>query len=95
MHKQKQKQLCQGRVSLVELVDAAVDRNNQTTAMAFMSIQADHGRISNGWMIDCSIEPLREGHDSHSCSQAIATFNGTIRRGKYLIHFAGLYGRDP
>jgi hypothetical protein len=57
----RQRQLGQDHSSLVGIVDAAVDRNDVATAMAYLSLQAGHGRIANGWIIDCAIEPWREG----------------------------------
>jgi hypothetical protein len=65
-HQQQQQQqqlLCPEHSSLVAMVDAAVDRNDLATARAYLSrIQAGHGRIANGkWIIDCAIEPWREG----------------------------------
>lgn len=57
----RQKELCQEHSSLVGIVDAALERHDITTAMAYLSLQAGHGRISNGWIIDCAIEPWREG----------------------------------
>lgn len=47
--------------SLVDLVDAAVQRNDLDTARAWLSMQGGHGRISTGWVLDCCIEFWREG----------------------------------
>jgi hypothetical protein len=52
----------EGRSTLVEVVDAALARGDRSTAEAFLSMEAGHGRISTGWIIDAAIQPWREGH---------------------------------
>lgn len=47
--------------SLTGLVNEALDRNDLQTAISFLSIQGGHGLISKGWLIDCAIEPWKEG----------------------------------
>ena len=47
--------------NLVELVDAALDNGDRETAEYYLSIDAAHGRISNGWIVDCSIQYWKEG----------------------------------
>ena len=47
--------------SLVSLVDDALDNDNLDKARAYLSTQGGHGRVSNGWLIDCAIEPWKEG----------------------------------
>lgn len=48
-------------VSLVELVDQAIAKDDLDTARSWLSMQGGHGRISTGWTIDCAIEFWREG----------------------------------
>lgn len=48
-------------VSLVDLVDDAVDRGDNETARLWLGIEAGHGRVSKGWILDNCIEPWREG----------------------------------
>lgn len=50
-----------GATSIVDLVDAAIASGDRTTAETFCSIDAGHGRLSNKWIIDCSIQPWKEG----------------------------------
>lgn len=45
--------------SLVDLVDAAIDAGDRSTAESYLSIDAGHGRISTGWKIDCAIQPWK------------------------------------
>ena len=47
--------------TLVDLVDAAVERKDLDTARAWLSLQGGHGRISAGWKLDHCIEFWREG----------------------------------
>jgi hypothetical protein len=47
--------------TLVDLVDAAVDAGDIATARSMLSIEAGHGRISKGWILDCAIPPWNEG----------------------------------
>jgi len=46
--------------SLVDLVDAAIDAGDRSTAESYLSIDAGHGRISIGWKIDCAIQPWKQ-----------------------------------
>ena len=48
--------------SLVDLVDAAVERNDLETARAWLGLQGGHGRVSKGWQLDKCIEFWREGN---------------------------------
>mmetsp|Transcript_15809 Transcript_15809/g.39288 ORF Transcript_15809/g.39288 Transcript_15809/m.39288 type:complete len:452 (+) Transcript_15809:103-1458(+) len=47
--------------SLVDLVDVAVSQGDLDIARAYLSIEAGHGRVSNGWTVDCSIPFWKEG----------------------------------
>ena len=47
--------------SLIGLVEAALEQDDLATARAYLSVQGGHGRVSQGWMIDCAIEPWKEG----------------------------------
>lgn len=55
--------------SLVELVDAALEANDRETAITWLGrIRAGHGLVASSpsdetsrWMIDCAIEPWKEG----------------------------------
>ena len=47
--------------SLVDLVDAAVNNGDLETARSYLSIEGGHGRVSNGWKLDCSIPHWNEG----------------------------------
>ncbi|KAL1523150.1 hypothetical protein AB1Y20_018105 [Prymnesium parvum] len=50
-----------GASSLVDLVDDAVNKGDRTLAESFLSLEAGHGTISSGWMIDASIHPWQQG----------------------------------
>lgn len=47
--------------STIAVVEAALEQDDFDTARAYLSTQGGHGRISQGWKIDCAIEPWREG----------------------------------
>jgi len=47
--------------TLVDVVDAAIDKNDLEIARAWLGLQGGHGRISNGWKLDHCIEFWREG----------------------------------
>ena len=47
--------------SLVELVDAAIEAGDLTTARSYLSIEAGHGRVSDGFKLDLAIPPWNEG----------------------------------
>jgi hypothetical protein len=49
------------QTSLVDLVDAAVSAGDLVTARSYLSIEAGHGTISQGWKLDCAIPPWHEG----------------------------------
>lgn len=49
-----------GQISLVALVDAAVQAGDLDTARAYLSIEAGHGTRSSGWRLDCAIPPGNE-----------------------------------
>jgi hypothetical protein len=48
--------------TLVDLVDAAVSAGDLATARSYLSIEGGHGRVSNGWKLDCAIPPWNEGN---------------------------------
>jgi len=49
-------------VSLVALVDAALEVGDRDTAKEWLGrIDAGHGRITDKWTIDCAIQPWKEG----------------------------------
>jgi hypothetical protein len=50
-----------GKGSLVDLVDFSIAYGDRETAEAFLGIDAGHGRVSGGWMIDAAIQPWKEG----------------------------------
>lgn len=47
--------------SLVELVDAAIASGDRQTAEAYLTLDAGHGIVSSGWIIDCAIQSWRQG----------------------------------
>lgn len=47
--------------SLIEAVDTAVLDDDLNAARRLLSVQGGHGRISQGWTLDASIEPWKEG----------------------------------
>ena len=47
--------------NLVDLVDAAIKAGDRVTAESYLSIDAGHGTISNGWMIDSALQYWKEG----------------------------------
>lgn len=47
--------------STVDVVDAAINRGDRDLAEAYLSIEAGHGLISNGWKIDKALQPWKEG----------------------------------
>jgi len=49
------------KASLVDLVDAAIAKGDRETAEIFCGIDAGHGRLSEKWVIDCAIQPWKEG----------------------------------
>jgi hypothetical protein len=50
-----------GKSTLVDIVDAAVEGGDLSTAHAYLSIEAGHGVISKDWALDCAIPPWNEG----------------------------------
>lgn len=57
--------------SQVEVVDKAIHSRDWTTARRFLSLQGGHGRLSDDWKIDCSIEFWREGLPFWSPSEIV------------------------
>mmetsp|Transcript_35230 Transcript_35230/g.98981 ORF Transcript_35230/g.98981 Transcript_35230/m.98981 type:complete len:380 (+) Transcript_35230:65-1204(+) len=49
------------KASAVDLVDAAVDAGDRGAAEACLSIDAGHGSVSEGWVIDCALQHWKEG----------------------------------
>jgi hypothetical protein len=49
--------------TLVGLVDAAVAAGDLETARSYLSIEGGHGRVSQGWKLDCAIPPWNEGKE--------------------------------
>eukprot|EP00521_Asterionellopsis_glacialis_P017814 CAMPEP_0195300458 /NCGR_PEP_ID=MMETSP0707-20130614/27451_1 /TAXON_ID=33640 /ORGANISM="Asterionellopsis glacialis, Strain CCMP134" /LENGTH=451 /DNA_ID=CAMNT_0040363145 /DNA_START=30 /DNA_END=1382 /DNA_ORIENTATION=+ len=47
--------------TLVNLVDQALAVGDRITAESYLSIDAGHGSVSKGWLIDCAIQPWKEG----------------------------------
>jgi len=47
--------------TLVDLVDQALAVGDRITAESYLSIDAGHGSVSKGWLIDCAIQPWKEG----------------------------------
>lgn len=47
--------------SLIDLVDSALAAGDRATAESYLSIDAGHGIVSEGWLIDCAIQPWKEG----------------------------------
>ena len=53
--------------NLVELVDAAIACGDRDTAISYLSLEAGHGTISSGWVVDCSIQPWKHGMTLANC----------------------------
>ena len=53
--------------NLVELVDAAIANGDRGTAISYLSLEAGHGKISSGWVVDCSIQPWKHGMTLANC----------------------------
>jgi hypothetical protein len=66
-----------GTGSLIELVDAAVERGDLETARSWLSIQGGHGTISTGWVVDAAIEFWTEGSPLWSKSD-VCVFGSSI-----------------
>ena len=49
--------------SLVDLVDAAIEKGDLETARSYLSIEGGHGLVSMGWVLDCAIPHWNEGKD--------------------------------
>jgi len=49
------------KATLVDLIDVALENGNRDIVKYFLSMDAAHGRISQGWMIDCCIQYWKEG----------------------------------
>ena len=47
--------------NLVEVVDAAAQANDRDTMLSYLSIDAGHGTISSGWIIDHALQYWKEG----------------------------------
>ena len=88
--KMKGNEKTHGKGSLVDLVDAAIESGDRTSAEAYLSIDAGHGTITSGWQIDCALQFWKEGtclfsnesncfkvsgSDLESCS---LTWNGSV-----------------
>jgi len=50
-----------GKSSTVDIIDAAIKAGDKRTAQSFLSIDAGHGLISKGWVIDCALWHWKEG----------------------------------
>lgn len=51
------------QASLVDLVDAAVEKGDLETARAYLGIEGGHGLVSKNWTLDCAIPHWNEGED--------------------------------
>jgi hypothetical protein len=51
----------EGKFTLVDMVDALLESGDRKMAEALLSMEACHGRVSKGWIIDASIQPWKEG----------------------------------
>ncbi len=49
--------------SLVDLIDAAIDKGDLETARSYLSIEGGHGLVSKNWILDCTIPHWNEGKD--------------------------------
>jgi hypothetical protein len=47
--------------SLAAVVDGAIERGDRALAEAALLLHAGHGRVSNGWAVDKSLQPWHEG----------------------------------
>uniref|UniRef100_A0A7S0F6Z1 Uncharacterized protein n=1 Tax=Craspedostauros australis TaxID=1486917 RepID=A0A7S0F6Z1_9STRA len=47
--------------TLVDMVDYLLERGKVDVARSYLSVNGGHGRISQGWMIDCATHPWLEG----------------------------------
>ena len=73
--------------SLGGLVDAALDQNDLDTARAYLSTQGGHGIISkDGWIVDCAIEPWKEGKPFWTASDSILLKGDTMADCKVELH---------
>ena len=50
-----------GKGTLVNLVDAAIEAGDRQSAESYLTIDAGHGTISSGWVIDCALQYWKEG----------------------------------
>mmetsp|Transcript_8378 Transcript_8378/g.10600 ORF Transcript_8378/g.10600 Transcript_8378/m.10600 type:complete len:442 (-) Transcript_8378:146-1471(-) len=66
-----------GKSSLVELVDTALNAGDRKSAESYVSIDAGHGTISSGWVIDCAIQLWREGTSLFSCDSSNISVKGS------------------
>jgi hypothetical protein len=56
-----QNQMNYGKGSLVDVVDAAIDANDRECTKSYLSIDAGHGSISKGWIIDSALQYWKIG----------------------------------
>eukprot|EP01083_Nonionella_stella_P167773 564724_1 len=61
LSKTKKAQEYKAQGNTVGLIDVAIDNGDRELAEEFLSIDAGHGSISNGWKIDASTQPWKEG----------------------------------
>jgi hypothetical protein len=47
--------------TLVDLIDACLEQGDRETVEYYLSLDAAHGRVSSGWIIDCAIHYWKEG----------------------------------
>jgi len=61
LSKNKKMQEYKDQGNTVGLIDFAIVNGDRNLALEFLSIDAGHGCISKGWMIDASTQPWKEG----------------------------------
>ncbi len=59
--KLKNKGARKGGSSAIQCIDGAIESDDRVLAESYMSMDAGHGLISNGWTIDCALHPWKEG----------------------------------
>lgn len=63
--------------NLVDLVDAALKVDDRDSAELYVSIDAGHGTVSSGWVIDCALQYWKEGRSLFSSENGTFVRDGT------------------
>lgn len=68
-----------GKSATVDIVDAALEEGDRATATNLLSIDAGHGSISEGWVIDSALQHWKEGSGLFNTVSIEGTLDTSIK----------------